>query len=449
MRLAETNLMMRAFGCLAATLAVTMAPLTASAQDYNILSDADGNPDYILESQGLGTLTHYGVAGPSVTYDDVTDQFVMAFETRIDQTYLDALPVGSMFQGKSYDDCRLNNNSLQVFAVGLATSPDGINWTHEGELFVPEPDTFFGCVAAQPHLAKYDGVWHLWFRSAQARIYDRDLEPVDSVIPPWCDEPDGEGNYQCNRKFTGIGHASSTDLLTWTSDAFPAVQERSNPSAIGFPSVTSVIAPNGGIQVFYLSYISAPFIEVLTSPVTVLGPWTDTGFSVAPGRLSTLVEDQPIEWLEESFLHAAITCNSEFDRPVFDFHIGARSCDGPDQECATSATTTHFGLGSSTWQLFDQTRRRIVFLPDPVLDWSNAIGNNADRWLQFDAARYDQDDFLVYFSSKEASGSPRLDRIGVAFTTEFPGWDPGLIGGEECDLEEDTDVDTDTDTDTD
>ncbi|MCA9494123.1 MAG: hypothetical protein KC621_29550 [Myxococcales bacterium] len=116
-------------------------------------------------------LTVNGIGAPTVAYDEDDDLFVMFFETQIDPSTADGCSVGH-------------------WAIGAASSPDGVTWTiWDAPVVSPTPGTPYACVAAHPAVVYDAGVFHLWFKAEQGNAV--------SGSPPW-----GTANY------TGVGYAT-------------------------------------------------------------------------------------------------------------------------------------------------------------------------------------------------------------------------------------------------
>ncbi|MCB9697580.1 MAG: hypothetical protein H6738_12435 [Alphaproteobacteria bacterium] len=116
-------------------------------------------------------LTVNGIGAPTVAYDEDDDLFVMFFETQIDPSTADGCSVGH-------------------WAIGAASSPDGVTWTiWDDPVVAPTPGTPYACVAAHPAVVFDGGVFHLWFKAEQGNAV--------AGSPPW-----GTANY------AGVGYAT-------------------------------------------------------------------------------------------------------------------------------------------------------------------------------------------------------------------------------------------------
>lgn len=148
------------------------------------------------------------------------------------------------------------------YSIGYATSPDAVHWTKYGDLYVFDsaghPDYFDGYSVLSPEVVKKDGKFHMWY-AGNGGIASNQIgyavsddgiqwrrvseDPVLRVGPEgsWDEGEtvspaiiiDAQGTihmwYQGSngdKTYTGIGHATSQDGITWQKDA-------ANPLLIG------------------------------------------------------------------------------------------------------------------------------------------------------------------------------------------------------------------------
>jgi MYXO-CTERM domain-containing protein len=228
---------------------------------------------FVLSAPASGSFTG-GIGAPTVDYDVASGTYVMYFESP------PATPPA---------ECNTS------FAIGRATSPDGINWTLDAEpVIAPDVGTAgspFHCVASQPSVV-YDGAtWHLFFSMAS--------EPASAGQP-------NTGN--------GIGYATSTDGVNFTVQDAPLIPDEG--VSMGLSSAAIV---DGNL---YLLYVWYPDFKLAWKPLSG-GTWT--------------VEDTPVVdhddvgvWAIEWVLGPSLFCEDDQADPfslVFggDDHDGVRN----------------------------------------------------------------------------------------------------------------------------
>ena len=227
-----------------AVIIASLALLTSSAQAQSWTIDAatfQGDP---------GTYTELGVGAPAVVWTPGSGEYTMFFETQVGLADA-ACPTG-------------------YWAVGAATSPDGLNWTQwDAPLLEPEPGTYFSCGGRQPTALRTAGgisMWFVGYQTADACAIDtpswgctRNTGIGQAMLSPM-EFDDGAGGTIVEHilitgtepAFAGSGyaepsvivvgnelhlfagylgsihHATSTDMMTWTWDANPVVSPGSD-----------------------------------------------------------------------------------------------------------------------------------------------------------------------------------------------------------------------------
>jgi MYXO-CTERM domain-containing protein len=394
------------------------ASRAALAETYTILTEGDGSRQWLIEPGAAGTITETGVGNPAVAYDSVNGQYVMFFETRLSDAYLANPPAGSGVGANNYAGCLTNAGGSQVFAIGYATSADGLAWTVQGEAFLPKTGTYYSCVAAQPAVVFEDGVWHLWFKSGQER-------DVAGTTPGWCPN---DGVTVCDQKNSGFGYATGTDLTALVASALPAYQRSDAPDQIGFPKVTKVG------DTWYMAYTISPRIRIVTAPEAA-GPWTL--------RNEIQLQEGAADWMRDRVYNGALTCEDNTLLNPLTMFFGGKQLNG-----SAAADVSGWGRATSPWfpGAPDQLEDFFIASGSPFFLWSTANGNAAELWQHWDVLRIG-DQYVVYYAGREGN---TLNRIGVAYSGVSTDWNEALISNRVCRPVPDTDTDTDTtDTDTD
>jgi len=154
-----------------------------------------------------GTWLENGPGAPTVAYDPIAGEYVMYFEVNLPDAFYAHRP-GCASSGYDFD-----------WGIGRATSPDGVTWTADSEpVLLPVEDTYYACVLSNPAVV-YDGeTWRLWFRA--------------HGLEEGCDV---EVDVNCLSN-TGIGLATSTDGVNFTSSEEPVIE----PPTAYFASVAKV-----------------------------------------------------------------------------------------------------------------------------------------------------------------------------------------------------------------
>lgn len=167
-----------------------------------------------------------GIGAPTVDYDVATGTYAMYFESPTP-----TIPA----------ECSTS------YAIGRATSPDGVHWTIDADpVIAPDlgtPGSPFHCVASQPAVV-YDGAtWHLFFSTAS--------------------EPPGDGQPNTT---TGIAYATSTNGVDFTVQAAPLIPYEG--VSMGLSSAAIVDG------VLYLVYVSRPDFQLAWLPLDGTSNWT-------------------------------------------------------------------------------------------------------------------------------------------------------------------------------
>ena len=339
---------------------IALVMSTAWAQspgDWSFQAGAVLSP--IPGSTWMGTT----LSNPSVVRDWVNNQYVMAFETRTDTVH------GSCPNG--------------VWAVGLATSPDGITWTPQpNPVVMPNPGSgnFMACVAAHPTLV---------FRTTTA-----------AQVPSMYLYFKAEG---LNGTPGGIGAAllkfSGARPYLRTLYATPAL-------AAGGRSYSTPHAVRQGSR-WRLMVQDYPDILEFTST-------TPTSFT---GGGSVVLDHSALRapvvpWVDNELFNPAYVCGDDpvgnMDLKLF---VGGRDTD------YGAVVDGAFGTAISN-------RTTIAFALDatPQVTWT---GNSA--WRHWDVVGLTTGEYLVYFDEKDGSGNNFI-RLGG---TDL-GWSAADVGTRYC-----------------
>ena len=180
---------------------------------------------FILAAPATGPFAG-GVGAPTVDYDARTGTYAMYFESPTP-----TLPA----------ECDT------AYAIGRATSSDGVNWVVDAEpVLGPDlgtPGSPFHCVAAQPAIVFDGATWHLFFTMAS--------------------EPVAEGQPNTS---TGIGYATSADGTHFTVQSAPLIAY--DGVTLGLPSAVIVD------RVLYLMYVWRPDFRIASIPLDGGTNWT-------------------------------------------------------------------------------------------------------------------------------------------------------------------------------
>jgi hypothetical protein len=294
------------------------------------------------------------IASPTVAWDSNRARFLMLFESRT--TVVDP------------------NCPAGVWAIGVATSPDGITWTpRTNPILNPTPGsgTYYQCVAAHPTMlynSNGNGTVVGWFKAEQGTVV--------APCPAW-----GCGNA------TGIGrvrvvlNAAGTPLSTSVS-ATPVWA--SNGLTIGFPKMTKV-----GND-FRMALQVYP--DIWTAESTNLN-------SFSPSVALTVAEMQTaVSYAQDELFNPSTICNDDpalvFPNAMF---VGARD--------------TAFGaVVDAGWSkaMLDQVSLTYFLETTPQQTWTN---NN--EWRHFDVHKLNTgtDEYVVWFDEKD----PATGNLSIRF----------------------------------
>lgn len=139
-------------------------------------------------------------------------------------------------------------SAAAVFAVGYATSSDGVSWTKHGSnpvLTVGSPAEWDGQIVREPSVLNVGGTYHMWY----------------SGTAKW--------------PFFRIGHATSPDGVTWTKDAGNPVL---TPTAGAWDAnevfAPSVVANGSDYEMFYSGNSGGRWLTGHATATGANGPWT-------------------------------------------------------------------------------------------------------------------------------------------------------------------------------
>lgn len=184
-------------------------------------------------------------------------------------------PVLTRGTGGSWDDTRVltvsvvkdspsdykmwytGRNAAGVYAIGYATSSDGISWTKYGSnpvLTTGSPAAWDGQYVREPSVLNVGGTYHMWY----------------SGTVKW--------------PFFRIGHATSPDGITWTKDpANPVVTPVAGSWDQSEVYSPSVIANGGAYEMFFSGNSGGRWVTGHATAASVSGPWTqDTNAIISP-----------------------------------------------------------------------------------------------------------------------------------------------------------------------
>ncbi|MBT3221839.1 MAG: hypothetical protein HN348_22405, partial [Proteobacteria bacterium] len=145
-----------------ATFAVASVA-SAACPDTDFL-DYSAKYGYVV-SPKAGTFYERRVATPTVSYNEITGEYLMLFST--------LLPDADYKIG-DYASC----SNGGVWGLGRATSTDGVNWDVDDSApaILPEANTAHWCATAHPTMV-YDktdgknGTYHVWYKAEQIPGY--------------------------------------------------------------------------------------------------------------------------------------------------------------------------------------------------------------------------------------------------------------------------------------
>jgi hypothetical protein len=333
----------------------------AFSVDSNIMLSASA-------SHGDGHLTNG--AGAPVVFRDARGEYKMIYETRLPQTD-SRCPVG-------------------IWGLGVATSPDGINWTPDDDiLLAPNPGdgSYYSCVAAHPtvsYKANLDRATVL-FKAEQGS------DACNSGTPSWgCD------------RFSGLGRVivyfqSNGEVRTTVTTSSPIMTVGQD---FGFPKLTRV----GNLN--FLMYSVRPAIHRTTA--AGLGSFGHTK--------NPVLRAGGVTWGSNQLFNPSSACDDT--SPTFKYwsYFGGLNTVTPNSPSVVSA-----GWGkaiSNDGQTWFQNA-------DPYFEWSDN-----DSWRHWDMLVVESGtpEYLVYHSEKDGAGRPR---IRLAYTDAS--WDDSAVYDRTCD----------------
>ena len=294
-----------------------------------------------------GTYMENGVGAPSVVWDANSNRFLMAFEMRLPETD-PACPVGR-------------------WGIGMATSPDGINWTpRPTPVLEPGGDTFYSCVAAHPS-AIFDtarNTVHVFFKSEQM------TDACDRGTPAW----------GCNR-YTGVGRVTVRFNADGDATGAPIPSPQpvlANHIDMGFPEFVS----SGGIN--YLFYTQEGSVRMATADLL-------KNFVAEP---EPVLEPGFADWALDTLNNPTVTC----DAGGIVMYPGGRTLDD-----SGLLSIAGWGRATSTDGL-DWT-----IDPEAYFEWSD--DNSWRHWEVNSMGAYDH---VVYHSDKDpVTGAPFITMMST------------------------------------
>ncbi|MEZ4241763.1 MAG: hypothetical protein R3F59_37565 [Myxococcota bacterium] len=299
------------------------------------------------------------VSSPTVMYDANRNRFMMIFEAKTNN-----------------HDARCPQG---VWALGFATSPDGVTWTPRSTPLVnPQPGNgrFYSCALSHP-TAVYNptayggnGVITLFAKGEQ------DTDACAVTTPSWgCDQITGIGWLQIYLDAGGspsVVAARSTPVL----DPPPAAGA---PAYYGYPKV---VRKGGVYRVLYQVYpdIWSAYTGNLTN-----FPDNQQRLEIAKNDVKLV-----IPWVRNELFNPSLVCDDAVGMSYAGF-IGGRltNATGVVSGGWGKAVTNTFGTGA-TFAL-DATAQ-VEFTGD-------------DTWRHWDVHKLTTGDYLVWFDEKTASGN--------------------------------------------
>lgn len=321
-------------------LAALLSGPAAHAQTFTEMGEVLG-PDSNINFASLS------VGSPTITWDSIHNQLIMIFESR------------------TPDSEPLCNKG--VWALGMATSSDGTNWTIQStSVVMPTPSTGNGyaCVAAHP-AAVFTNVG----ANGRVQVYWK-----------------AESNTNCSGSFceyTGIGRAyidldsngdiNNVTIQAGTVIAFP------NGRYGGYPRVV-----RRGSN-FYMAVQLYPNVHTFESTTPTTFSSGVLAFDPTDGDFSTT------SWVYDEFMSPAMICN---DNGIpFTLWLGSKD--------TNFGTTIAGGIGKT--------------ISLDYADWFTNLGASIEwfddnDYRHFDAIRIEMgadgdDEYLLYYSVKDGSGN--------------------------------------------
>ncbi len=313
----------------------------------------------VLTPSGSVSFASRSVGAPSITWDSINDQMIMVFESLTPEPTTGA----SYTCGKG------------VWALGMATSPDGINnWTIDPTVVVMPKMTAnhpYACVAAHPS-AVFTPVGN-----GRVQVYWKAESETDCTGTDHCE-------------YTGVGRA----VIHLTSGGAIDYVDIQTSSVLDFPEARyggypRVVKSNGD---FYLALQIYPDIFTIKSNVkTTFNP---------DDRLRSFDQDSSdydtYSWVTDEFMSPALIC----DGTDFELFVGSKNTD--------FGTTISGGLGLAVSDTTFFGSNFWALNASPYLTWT---GDSSYR--HFDAIKLASGDHLLYYSVKGGSG---LSSIYLAST---------------------------------
>jgi len=372
--------------------AVTLISAPALAQDFSFYDpDGDGSPNWLLGIDDVSDYSRSGTGSPTVVFDGT--EYVMYFESRISEEYLDTLGAAGNYEG-----CRnREDRDRVVWGIGRATSPNGIDWTADPDpVLLPQEGTFFHCQSAQPNVVFLDGTYHLYFKAQQ--VWEKHL-------------PEG-GSAWGSSRFTGIGYARSTDGVSFTvPDTDPILPVSED---LGFPSVTRVQVDGDSDPVWFLHVALNPEIFLATAPAPG-GPYTF--FAEEGDERTPILQPGQSLWTDDLVFNPSALCEPTSTTFPFTMFVGGRDLDSEGEIVSA-------GWGKASAEDARTSVDWFLSANSPYFSWAGA-----ESWRHWEAARIGDADYVLYFSEKDLDG-----KLQVSFVySDADSWASTDFGGKICD----------------
>ena len=331
-----------------ATLALLTAAGAAWGQDLTL------HPTWVLEGED-GSFTQQGVGKPSVVWDGT--RFVMYFDT---------------WSNEDPGDCE---GDRPLHSIGRATSTDGVEWQlHPSPVLSPGASSLTTCGMSDPAVVYHDKTWHLFFKA-------------------WTDQAVAQ---------PGIGHATSSDGVTFTVDPSLAVSfsDWGEWTDMGHPSVV-LFADEDDRDWTWSMWLSRLKTD---GTGDILLATSQDGGATWSTRDKPVLKPGTFEWYANRVRSPAAECDPSESYPYL-LYFGGEADESQSLGVGTSKT-------GDDWYAD----------PDALLTWTSER-----EWTEIDALRLG-DDTLVWFVDPAPDGT---DRIGMAYTSG-PGWDGSLANNRVC-----------------
>jgi hypothetical protein len=329
-------------------------PITAAAQ-------VPGTWEYeaapVLEPDPLIPFMSTSIGSPAVVYDTLHSQWFMTFESLT--TTVDA------------------NCPQGVWAIGAAVSTDGINWTPFATPIVnpvPSGTRFFNCVASHPtiiFLPNGNGQIIGFFKAEQVD------DACAVVTPAWgCNVRTGLGRFQIT--LNALGNPQSVTLSprpvhtpASTTFGYPKAVKDGNQYRILYQNYPDIVSTSSAV----LNTFPAATLEVDMINGTTYG----TTYSID-------------EWYSPSFV-----CDDDPTFPYATF-VGARN--------TNAGTVVEGAWGKAIRDVWTGGSFVLDLTPQETF-----AGN--EEWRHFDVTRMITDEYLVWFSEKDALTGNSFIRFGA------------------------------------